>query len=189
MHFQPLLTEHLVATQRVAATLFPWEQEHRTALAAAVQPGDHREFFAARGLSSLRCWTMHLSAGPVGLATLYGYAAQPDELWLAWFGLMPEARGCGHGRLALDWVIAQAKAEGRRTLRLWTTDEFEYAAAVQLYQGRGFCAESYPALPGEEWNTLVFSLGLDGRRPAPWSAVTDGRELCGREAPSLAVAA
>jgi hypothetical protein len=40
-------------------------------------------------------------------------------------------------------------------------------------------------LPGENWNTLVFSLGLDGRIPMPWSDMSNRSELCGREAPHL----
>ncbi len=190
MNFQPLNAERLAATQAVAAELFPWEREHHTALAAAVTPATHRGFYSAHRLASIRCWTVHLGAGPVaGLATLYGYDAQPDEVWLAWFGLLESGRGLGNGAKLLDWLISAARAEGRHTLRLWTTDEAEYARATQLYLRRGFVAEEHPALPGEDWRTLVFSLALDGHAAIPWSAVLDRGELCGREAPVLAAAA
>lgn len=190
MNFQPLNSERLAATQAVAAELFPWEHEHQVALSAAVCPADYAGFYAERRLASVRCWTVHLGAGPVsGLATLYGYRAQPHELWLAWFGLVESARGLGKGAKLLDWLIAAARAEGRQTLRLWTTDEAEYARATELYRRRGFTAEEHPALPGEEWKTFVFSLGLNGVTPMPWSAVPDRGELCGREAPALAAVA
>jgi GNAT superfamily N-acetyltransferase len=190
MNFQPLDGEHLAATQQVAAELFPWEREHQAALHAAVDPARHRSFFAAHRLESVRCWSVHLEHGPVcGLATLYGYAAQPHELWLAWFGLLPTARGHGGGGQLLDWLIGSARAEGRRTLRLWTTDEAEYERATQLYLHRGFVAEEHPALPGEDWRTLVFSLGLNGQPAIPWSAVLDRGELCGREQPQVAAVA
>jgi GNAT superfamily N-acetyltransferase len=189
MNFQPLDSEHLAATQRIAAELFPWEREHEVALAAAVNPKEHASFLATHRLASVRCWRVHLGSGPVcGLATLYGYRAQPDELWLAWFGLLPAARGLGGGAKLLDWLIHSARAEGRRTLRLWTTDESEYARATQLYLRRGFVAEDYPTLPGEDWRTIVFSLGLDGHTPIPWSAVLERGELCGREMPVAAAA-
>jgi GNAT superfamily N-acetyltransferase len=190
MNFQPLSSERLVATQRLATELFPWEREHQAALAAAVSPFEHAQFCAAHRLASVRCWTVHQGEGPVsGLATLYGYAAQPDEVWLAWFGLTEAMRGCGGGSRLLDWLIASARAEGRHALRLWTTNEEEYARATQLYLRRGFVPEEYAALPGEDWKTLVFSLGLDGHAAIPWSAVMDRGELCGREAPAVAAAA
>ncbi|HVU36256.1 MAG TPA: GNAT family N-acetyltransferase [Opitutaceae bacterium] len=191
MNFQPLDRAHLVATQEVASELFPWEREHTLALAATVSPVEHAAFYSERRLSSVRCWTAHLGRGPVcGLGMLYGYQAQPDELWLAWFGLLPAARGFGGGARMLDWLIASARAEGRHTLRLWTTDESEYARATQLYTRRGFTAEEHAPLPGEDWKTFVFSLGLDGQMPIAWSAVLDRpHELCGREAPVAAAAA
>lgn len=190
MNFQPLNAERVTATQRVAAELFPWEHEHQVALPAAVSPATHPGFYSSRRLASVRCWSVHVGAGPVcGLASLYGYAAQPQELWLAWFGLSQGARGYGNGAKLLDWVIGVARQEGRTTLRLWTTDEAEYEPAVRLYQSRGFTPEPYPALPGETWQTVVFSLGLRGATPMPWSAVLDRGELCGREAPALAAVA
>ena len=190
MHLEPLATATLAATQQVAAALFPWEQEHTEALAASLAPDAHAAFFATRRLASVRCWTAHLGASPVlGLATLYGYRAQPDELWLAWFGLVPAARGQRGGAKLLDWLIAHARAEGRRTLRLWTTDEPEYDAALRLYASRGFTAEDHPALPGETWRTLVLSRSLHHIPAIPWSAVLDRSELCGRLAPFAPAAA
>lgn len=190
MNFRPLDADHLSVTQQIATELFPWEHEHTTALEAAVRPAEHGNFYAARRLASVRCWTAHIASGPVcGLATLYGYRAQPEELWLAWFGLNPDARGFGGGAKMLDWLISSARAEGRHTLRLWTTDEPEYARATQLYLRRGFIPEDYPALPGEDWRTIVFSLSLDGHASIPWSAVLDRGELCGRELPVVAAAA
>lgn len=184
MYLEPLAPATLAPAQRVAAALFPWEQEHELALPAALAPAAHPAFYAAHRLASVRSWTAHFTASAVcGIATLYGYEAQPDEVWLAWFGLLPLARGHGGGGQLLDWLIASSRAEGRHTLRLWTTDEPEYAAAVQLYRRRGFVAEPHPALPGEDWNTFVFSLGLRDRPACPWSAVPDRGELCGRVAP------
>lgn len=188
-----LQAESLYAAQQVAAELFPWEHEHQLALAATLDPQAHAEFYQERRLASVRCWTAHrdgaLDDEVGGLATLYSYRAQPDELWLAWFGLTPQMRGQGAGRDLLNWVIDMARREGRRTLRLWTTDEDEYAAALRLYTRRGFRTELHPALPGEDWRTLVLSLGLDGREPLPWSQVANHGELCGRELPVLHEAA
>lgn len=190
MNFQPLEAGRLADTQQIAAVLFPWEREHQVALATAAYPGGHEDFLSAHRLASVRCWTAHIGSGPVtGLATLYGYRAQPDELWLAWFGLLPAVRGHGGGARFLDWLILSARREGRHTLRLWTTDESEYERATQLYRSRGFMSEAQPALPGETWRTFVFSLSLTAESTIPWSSVLDRGELCGRELPALAEAA
>lgn len=145
MKLQMLQAESLYATQQVAAELFPWEHEHQLALSAVLDPVAHADFYRERRLASVRCWTVQADRAPAedvgGLAMLYGYRAQPDELWLAWFGLMPRLRGLGAGRELLDWVVDMARREGRRTLRLWTTDEAEYAAALRLYARCGFRTE------------------------------------------------
>lgn len=191
MHLQPLAFDDLASAQRVARELFPWEDEHQVALAAVVRAGDHARFLAERRLAAVRCWTAHNCTGAIsGLVTVYDYQTQPREVWLAWFGLLPVARGQGDGGRLLDWLIARARAEARHTLRLWTTDEAEYAAAVRLYLRRGFVVEDHPSLPGEDWRTLVFSLGLEGRPPVPWSSVLGRGELCGRHAaPAASLAA
>lgn len=189
MNLVPLMPDTLVETQQLAAELFPWEHEHQIALSAVVAPASYAHFYRDRKLSAVRFWTPMQSGRVVGLAGLYHYAAQPDEAWLAWYGLHPSARGHGEGTALLDWIISEAQAEHKRTLRLWTTDEAEYAKAMALYQAHGFQAEPWSSLPGETWHTYVLSLGLDGKAPLPWSkCVKPGSELCGREAPQLVAA-
>jgi GNAT superfamily N-acetyltransferase len=185
MNLEPLHAETLRATQQVAAELFPWEHEHQEALPASLCPRDYHGFYLSRGLDSVRCWTALSGATVGGMAMLYSYQARRDELWLAWFGLKAGVRGKGTGARFLDWVISQARNEGRKALRLWTTDEDEYKAAINLYTRRGFSAEITAPLPGESWNTLVFSLGLDGRAPTSWASIPNHGELCGREMPQL----
>ena len=188
MNLVPLMPDTLVETQQLAAELFPWEHEHQVALNAAVAPGLHTAFLRDRALASVRFWTSIQCGQVAGLAGLYNYSAQPEETWLAWYGLQANARGRGKGAELLDWVIAEARSEQKRVLRLWTTAEEEYAKAITLYRARGFRTETWTALPGETWQTLVLSLGLDGKEPTPWSQRSPHGELCGREAPQLAAA-
>ena len=185
MNMQSLSRETLSVAQEVAVELFPWEHEHQLALSASLDPVGHDAFYRERGLESVRCWTP-VEAGRVGgLAMLYAYRARREELWLAWFGLRSMLRGCGAGNRTLEWLVAQARSEGREMMRLWTTDEAEYASAVSLYRRHGFVAETVPALAGENWRTWVFTLMLNGKAVVPWSAVAGRGELCGREAPSV----
>jgi GNAT superfamily N-acetyltransferase len=186
MNLQPLEPQQLLPVQRMAAVLFPWESEHQQALAAVVYPNTREAFLRSHALADVRCWTSHAGSEVAGFATLYQYAAQPDEMWLAWFGFREEFRGRGAGAQLLDEVIAIAKREKHHTLRLWTTDEEEYAAAIRLYLRRGFVSENCSALPGETWRTHVFSLGLSHEGARPWASLPNQPMLCGRDSALVA---
>lgn len=186
MKIEELTPARLDETRRVIAELFPWEDEHQTALAAALDRGAHTAFLSARRLQRVRFWTAIFDSKVVGVAGLYDYRDMPAETWLSWFGLLPVMRGHGYGARLLDWIIAAVRQEHRAVLRLWTTDEEEYGAATRLYEKRGFTTELYPMLPGEEWRTLVMSLGLNGATPIPWLSLPDRPELCGRMVPVAA---
>lgn len=181
MNFTLLTMDRLEEARRLVAELFWWESEHQAALAAALSPTADTAFHVDHGLASVRCWVAQEDGRVVGLACLYGYAGQPGEVWLAWFGLRPEVRGRGQGARFLDWIITLARGEGRTALRLWTTDEEEYGRALELYLRRGFACEECPPFPGEEWKILVLSLGLDGRKVEPWFSQVARPELCGRK--------
>jgi GNAT superfamily N-acetyltransferase len=186
MRIEQLEPAVLEETQRVASELFPWEDEHRMALRAALFPEAHTGFLRARRLNAARFWVAHYEGRVAGLASLYDYVGMPSDAWLSWYGLLPVARGRGNGGRLLDWVIKTARSEGRTVLRLWTTVEDEYRLAIRLYEKRGFTAEEYPPLPGETWRTIVMSLGLTGATPIPWLSVVDRPWLCGRVAPPVA---
>lgn len=179
---QPLTKESLAEAQVLAAKLFPWEDEHHDALAAAADPSQATGFLASRGLLGVRAWCVVEGGRVVGLASLYQYRNAPEEVWLAWFGLSPEVRGLGLGSQLLDHTVALARVEQKSIFRLWTTIEEEYATALQLYARRGFRPEIQAALPGEAWQTVVLSLALDGSVPKPWRGTLTGAHLCGRRA-------
>jgi GNAT superfamily N-acetyltransferase len=186
MKIEPLQPSALDDARKVAAELFPWETDHHTALGAALFPEAHSEFMSPRRLAAARFWTARVDGRVAGLAGLYDYTGMPTETWLSWFGLLPVARGRGHGGKLLDWIIHTVHEDGRSVLRLWTTVEDEYRTAIRLYQQRGFIAEEYPALPGESWRTIVMSLGLNGTTPIPWLSISDRPELGGRIIPAAA---
>ncbi|MDD2764355.1 MAG: GNAT family N-acetyltransferase [Opitutaceae bacterium] len=183
MKIEPLQPSALAEARRVAAELFPWENEHQTALEAALFPEAQAGFLCARRLERTRFWTATFDGRVVGLAGLYEYCGMPSETWLSWYGLLPVVRGRGHGARLLDWIIRFTREEGRAVLRLWTTVEDEYQQAIRLYERRGFTAEEYPALPGETWRTLVMSLGHNGVTPIPWLSIAGRPELAGRMPP------
>jgi len=186
MRIEQLEPAVLEETQRVASELFPWEHEHHTALRSALFPEAHEGFLEARRLNAARFWIARFEGRVAGLAGLYDYRGMQSDVWLSWYGLLPVARGRGHGGRLLDWVIRTARDEGRSVLRLWTTVEDEYRLAIHLYEKRGFTAEEYPSLPGETWRTIVMSRGLTGATPIPWLSIADRPGLCGRVAPLAA---
>jgi len=186
MKIEPLHSALLADTAHVAAELFPWETEHQLALEAALYPEAHAEFLSSRRLERARFWAARFNGRVVGLAGLYDYRGMPTETWLSWYGLVPEVRGHGFGGRLLDWVVASVREEGHAVLRLWTTVEDEYTVAIKLYEKRGFTTEECPALPGEDWRTLVMSLGLNGTTPIPWLSLSDRPPLCGRVTPPAA---
>lgn len=56
----------------------------------------------------------------VGICGLYGLnGVSVDELWLGWFGIVPDARNQGIGQIALDWMKQQAYSIGCKTLRTY----------------------------------------------------------------------
>jgi GNAT superfamily N-acetyltransferase len=180
VYIRPLTKDSLLEAQALAVRLFPWEDEHQAALAAATDTSS-TAFLISRGLKRVRVWcVIDERDRMVGLVSLYEYDNEPDEAWLAWFGLSPEVRGCGLGGELLDGVIALARRESKTVLRLWTTIEEEYARALRLYARRGFRPEIQPALAGEDWLTVVFSLALDGAVAPPWRGTQCGWHLCGR---------
>jgi GNAT superfamily N-acetyltransferase len=188
MKIEVLHPSRLDETRRVVAELFPWEDEHQVAVTAALSPERHAAFLAEKNLERARFWTAIFDGSVVGIAALYDYRSMPTETWLSWFGLLPVMRGHGNGARFLDAIIQVARSENRGVLRLWTTDEEEYRTAFRMYEKRGFVAEDCPALPNEDWRTVVMSLGLNGATPIPWFSVTDRPVLCGRVAPTAAAA-
>lgn len=180
MHVHALTHERLAPAQRLAAELFTWEAEHQHALHAAVAPSECEPFLDERKLQRVRAWVTEDDAGVDGLVCFYDYWDDTHEVWLAWFGVAPRARGAGRGTALLDWAIETARAERKTVLRLWTTMEEEYTAALRLYARRGFRPEVQPPLPGEEWQTVVFSLSLDGSAVPAVGSNHTGTLLCGR---------
>lgn len=185
MNVHALTPLELAQACGLASRLFPWEVEHQTALAAALAPAEHTSFLAERELRRVRAWAEGDGTRVDGLVTFYEYWEPGDELWLAWFGLAPGARGKGQGAALLDWAIGVARSEGRTALRLWTTIEEEYAPALKLYASRGFFPELLPPAEGEAWQTVVLSLPL-GKSCDPWAVRYAGRDLCGRMVPVAA---
>lgn len=74
---------------------------------------------------------------PVGITGFYYYPDYKEEMWLAWFGVIPKYRNKGYAMEILNWSISKAKNDGKKVLRLYT-DAIENADAIKLYKKTGF---------------------------------------------------
>jgi GNAT superfamily N-acetyltransferase len=78
---------------------------------------------------------MWVAGVPAGYAELD--RRRPQEVELAYFGLLPEFIGCGLGRWLLDWTVHHAWR--RRPRRLWVhTCDLDHPRALAVYQNAGF---------------------------------------------------
>jgi GNAT superfamily N-acetyltransferase len=80
-------------------------------------------------------YVLYLDGVPAGYAELDSRV--PDEVELAYFGLIPEFIGRGLGQYFLDWAVDRAWASEPR--RLWVhTCNFDHPGAIAVYQKAGF---------------------------------------------------
>lgn len=119
-------------------------------------PDDHVKYYLA-----------YLNGIPMGITGLYYYPGYDDEMWLAWFGILPEYQGKGYGKKLLEWSMNKVKESNRKILRLYT-DETNMQVATSLYTSMGFIHEKYN---GEEldYNCYIYSKSLTDEPVSAWN--------------------
>lgn len=105
--------------------------------------------FAIAGSPRERMWIAERDGTIVGCVAIV--AASATTAQLRWFLVDPSARGKGLGGALLDDALAFSRAQGYRSILLWTVDAL--VAAARLYVSRGFAlAERKPA---RQWGADV----------------------------------
>ena len=131
---------------------------------------DHDIFISLTNLpypdDNVKYYLAYLNNKPIAITGLYYYPDYPDDMWLAWFGVLPEYQGQGYGKKVLKWSMEKALFEGKKNLRLYT-DETEMQVAVNLYKSFGFIGEKYT---GEEldYNCYLYSKSLTDNKVELW---------------------
>ena len=74
--------------------------------------------------------------GIVGIYTLK--YDEKEAYWLGWYCVDLKSRRKGIGRLLLNFVIAKAKKDGKKWLRLYTSNEPNEKRANEIYDKLGF---------------------------------------------------
>lgn len=176
MNIQPLSPDSIEDTVTLAATVFPDEQPE-TALRASIDPLAREDYLRRRGLADLTYWVAQDDRGDVaGVTGMYTKQTDPETSWIGWFGVDPEKRRQGIGSELLDTVIEEARRQGRRRLRLYTSSDPNEAAAQVLYEDKGFRVINEVPDARQGFSYLYRELALDPEtetQPMRYELVTD----------------
>ena len=116
----------------------------------------------AQGVEIHTLWVGGVPAGFVELDAGY----RPGEVFIAYFGLMPDFIGGGLGRFLLDWAVDRAWDLGPQRVRVQTCD-LDHPAALPNYRRAGFAAYD------ETTETVAIVPGVEvRRRPSSGSSIT-----------------
>lgn len=99
----------------------------------AMVAGDISRFVLA-GEAGGRLWVAERGGEVAGCVGIVGQADGSAQL--RWFLVDPAHRGAGIGRMLLDEALAFCRAEGFRSVFLWTVKGLD--AAAHLYRSAGF---------------------------------------------------
>jgi len=95
-------------------------------------------------------------------------AAHPRTGWVLGLGVVPGARGAGHGRDLVHETVRRIVADGAREVRLAV--EPENSAAIHLYETLGFrICGFHPDYFGPQGDRLIMTAGVERRAAPPGS--------------------
>ena len=132
---------------------------------------DHAIFISLTNLpypdDNVKYYLAYLNQQPIAITGLYYYPDYPDDMWLAWFGVLPDYQGHGYGKKVLKWSMETALSKGKKNFRLYT-DESNMSIAVNLYKSFGFIGEKYS---GEEldYDCYLYSKSLTSDKVDLWN--------------------
>jgi GNAT superfamily N-acetyltransferase len=109
-------------------------------LKASLTPDKSKEFFKKYDLKTTKYWIALDSNGNV-VGTTGFYALKYDEneaYWLGWYCVDKNLRGMGVGRKLLKFIINEAKKNGKKWLRLYTSKDPNEKRANEIYDKVGF---------------------------------------------------
>ncbi|MBD2179364.1 GNAT family N-acetyltransferase [Pseudanabaena sp. FACHB-1998] len=109
-----------------------------------------------------RYWVALNEDGDVtGVTGLYKYLKDKDDsLWLGWTCVSPLARGKGIGGQLVDFAITKARSEGKKFLKLYTSNHPNESAAQHLYERRGLQIVGEGELQGSSFKRIYRQLDL-----------------------------
>jgi len=101
--------------------------------------GTDKKIFDEYGVNYTEYWVALDDSGLVGVVGLYAVnEGKDDTYWLGWFAVSRKARRKGVGSKLLDFAIQKAREDGKKYLRLYTSDSKIEEKAQLLYDKYGF---------------------------------------------------
>ena len=139
-------------------TVFPVQGEEpaRIVFPASLNLEKYKDFLLEVQIPELRYWLAIDDSGKVaGTTGLYCYEFDKEEAcWLGWFCVDPNTRKKGTGTQLLQFSIREAKKQGKRFLRLYTSTDPNESNAHRLYEKHGFVKLSKE----ERWFNTEFKM-------------------------------
>lgn len=112
-------------------------------------------------------WLVKHKQKTIGITGLYTYDQYSEDVFMNWYGVVPDARNMGFGQQIFNWTVKLAQSKNFKYFRLYT-ELGDNNAAIALYRKVGMFEESYLREPGVR-NMVVFSLNLTNRPVTKWN--------------------
>lgn len=109
-----------------------FDQEHWTSILTwcGVIPGDPSDFG-----KFWDAYVLEVHGRTVGICGLYSHKLHDNSsLWLGWFGVLPQYRSMGIGKVAMEFMEVEARKAGGNMLFVHVQDE----GAIRFYTRSGF---------------------------------------------------
>lgn len=108
-------------------------------LPASLTPDKYKKYLEKTEIFNLEYWVAVDGNDILGVIGLYSEENGKEETrWIGWFCVNPLARKRGIGSQLLRFVIEKARMEGRKTLKVYTSDHPTEINSHRLYEKHGF---------------------------------------------------
>jgi GNAT superfamily N-acetyltransferase len=144
MDIIPLSKKYLEETVKMVNDVFPYETNTEwnpeRSFLTYINYVEQPESFAKQWVRKIHYWIVLSNTNEViGVTGLYKTSEDPKDLvWVGWFCVRPNQREKGLGRKLLEWTVEQARIEGYKRLKLYTSTHPNEARAQNLYEKLGF---------------------------------------------------
>jgi GNAT superfamily N-acetyltransferase len=166
MQIQALSRSTLSSAIELANLVFPYQKvleradiAFRLSLASGWIP---KLILRLASVAEARYWfALNEDGDVIGVTGLYKYLRDKDDsLWLGWTCVSPMERGKGIGGKLVDFAIAKSRSEGKKFLKLYTSNHPNESAAQHLYERRGLQIVGERELQGSNFKRIYRELDL-----------------------------